>query len=77
MPVPFEGRIDRVREDLGHALNGHPERISRETQRDVAEAIRNHMEGRNRVEIPINPNVTLEGRRERDGTVIGSIRFDF
>jgi hypothetical protein len=77
MPVDrFLDRIDRVREDVGHAVEGNFDRISEDTKREAAEAVRDHMEGVTRVEIPVNDRVTLEGRRERDGTIGVSLRVD-
>lgn len=70
-------RVDRVREDIGHALDGNFDRISQDTQRELAESIRDSMEGRSRVDIPVNDRVTLQGTRERDGSVRVGIKVDF
>ncbi len=70
-------RVDRVREDVGHALNGDFDQIKEDTKRELAEAVRDSMEGRSRVDIPVNDRVTVQGRRERDGSVSVGIRVDF
>lgn len=70
-------RVERVREDVGHALTGDFDRISEDTKRELAESVRDSMEGRSRVDIPVNDQVTVQGRRERDGSVSVGIRVDF
>ncbi len=72
----IDERAERIKTDLGHAMNGNFDRISDATRREVAEAVRDHMQGRSRVEVPVNDRVTIEGRREKDGTIIGSLKFD-
>ncbi len=69
-------RVDRVREDVGHALNGDFDRISESTQRELAESIRDSMEGRSRVDIPVNDRVTIQGTREKDGSVHVGIKIN-
>jgi hypothetical protein len=69
-------RVDRVKDDVGHALNGDFDRISESTQRELAESIRDSMEGRSRVDIPVNDRVTIQGTRERDGSVRVGIKID-
>lgn len=72
-----EKKVDRIREDLGHALNGDFERISTETKKEVIGAVRDLMVGTTRVDVPINDKVTVEGYRERDGSIGVSIKIDF
>ncbi len=69
-------RVDRVRDDVGHALDGNFDRISPETRRDLAESVQNAMEGRSRVDIPVNDRVTIQGSRERDGSVRVGVRIE-
>jgi len=68
-------KAERIARDVEHAVNGNFDRISEATQRDAAEFVRDHMEGRTRVEVDINERVSIEGRRERDGTVSATLRF--
>lgn len=72
----FRERVDRIREDVGNALDGNFDRISPETQRELAESVRDAMEGRSRVDIPVNDRVTIQGFRERDGSIRVGIRVD-
>jgi len=69
-------RVDRVKENVGHALSGDFDRISEDTKRDLAESVRDSMEGRSRVDIPVNDRVTIQGTRERDGSVRVGIKID-
>jgi hypothetical protein len=69
-------RVDRIREDVGNALDGNFDRISPETQRELAESVRDAMEGRSRVDIPVNDRVTIQGSRERDGSILVGIRVE-
>ena len=69
-------RVQRVKEDVGHALDGNFDRVSEDTKRDLAQSIQDSMEGRSRVDIPVNDRVTVQGRRERDGSVSVGIRID-
>lgn len=69
-------RVDRIREDVGNALDGNFDRISPETQRELAESVRDAMEGRSRVDIPVNDRVTIQGSRERDGSIRVGIRVE-
>ena len=70
-------KAERIAKDVEHSVRGDFDRVSHETKRDVAEAVRDHMEGRTRVEIRVNDRVSIEGRREKDGTVVGTIKVDF
>lgn len=69
-------RVDRVKEDVGLALNGNFDRISEDTKRDLAESVRDSMEGRSRVDIPVNERVTVQGTREKDGSVRVGLKID-
>lgn len=73
----FKAKAGRIARDVELALRGDYDDISEDTQKEIAEMLRDHLDGRSRVEIPINDRVTIEGRRERDGTVITSIKIDF
>lgn len=69
-------KVDRYSEDVGHALNGDFKEINKDSQRELADAIRDSMEGRSRVDIPMNDRVTIQGTRERDGSVRVGIKID-
>jgi hypothetical protein len=69
-------RVDTVRTDVGHALDGNFDRISPDTHRELAESVKNAMEGRSRVDIPMNDRVTIQGTRERDSSVRIGIRVE-
>ena len=70
-------RTERYERDIGHALRGDFGRISEDTRREIAEALKDHMEGRTRVVLPINERVSIEGRRERDGSISVGMKIDF
>ena len=77
MSDDLKAKAKRIALDVEHALRGDHDAISEDTKREIAEMLRDHLDGRSRVEVPINDRVTLEGRRERDGTVITSIKIEF
>lgn len=70
-------KAKRYGEDIGHAIEGNFERISEKTKREVAEGIKDRMEGRSRVEYRINERVTVGGYRKKDGTVGVTLKIDF
>jgi len=72
----FREEFDRVKEDVGHALDGNFDRVSEDTKRDLAQSVLDSMKGTSRIDIPINDRVTVQGRRERDGSVSVGIKID-
>jgi hypothetical protein len=68
---------ERIGRDVGHATRGDFDRVSPETINDLAKAVKDHMEGRSSVEIPVNERVTIGGRKESDGTIAVDIKVNF
>lgn len=69
-------RVERVAKDIEKVARGDFD-ISHETRRDLAEAIRDRMEGRQSYEYKYNDRVTVEGYRKNDGEIGINFKVSF
>lgn len=76
----IEKKIDRIEKDVGHAVRGEFDKISRDTRREIESVAKEFLNERTiRFDIPINDRTVIQLRRKRDKSIsIGiQINYDF
>ncbi|MEM9492168.1 MAG: hypothetical protein AAGC55_23680 [Myxococcota bacterium] len=74
----LKAKAGLIARDIECILRGDYEEISEDSRRELAEFLRDRLDDDGQsVEIPLTERVTLIGRREDDGTVLGSLKIDF
>ena len=74
----IEKKVDRIEKDLGHAVRGEFDKISKETRREIEGVAREFLDERTiRLDVPLNDRTVIQLRRRRDKSISVGIQINY